>query len=175
MPEAFYVWIFPNVMLNIYMGQMQTNVVLPLAHDRTRVVFEWFATAPPADPATDERWSRLVAFSDEIQDEDIEICEIVQRNLRSRIYDRGRSSAKRENGAHHFSFAASRVSDLTPGRARSIFRRVGPHDPSVAAVPRQRVSDRLVRMAWVATLPATACRNLGDAQPTLVHGLNRIP
>ncbi|OYV69309.1 MAG: (2Fe-2S)-binding protein, partial [Gemmatimonadetes bacterium 21-71-4] len=43
-PQAFYVWIFPNIMLNIYMGQMQTNVVVPLAHDRTRVVFEWFAT-----------------------------------------------------------------------------------------------------------------------------------
>jgi phenylpropionate dioxygenase-like ring-hydroxylating dioxygenase large terminal subunit len=101
-PEAFYVWVFPNGMLNVYMGQMQTNVVLPLSHDRTRVVFEWFAADPPADPATDERWTRLVAFSDEIQDEDIEICETVQRNLRSRIYDRGRYSAKRENGVHHF-------------------------------------------------------------------------
>jgi phenylpropionate dioxygenase-like ring-hydroxylating dioxygenase large terminal subunit len=101
-PEAFYVWIFPNIMLNIYLGQMQTNVVLPLAHDRTKVVFEWYAAAPPADPATDERWRRLVAFSDEIQDEDIAICETVQRNLRSRVYDRGRYSAKRENGVHHF-------------------------------------------------------------------------
>ncbi|MHB1863951.1 MAG: aromatic ring-hydroxylating oxygenase subunit alpha [Gemmatimonadaceae bacterium] len=101
-PQAFYVWIFPNIMLNIYMGQMQTNVVVPLAHDRTRVVFEWFAANPPADPSADERWSRLVAFSDEIQDEDIAICETVQRNLRSRVYDRGRYSARRENGVHHF-------------------------------------------------------------------------
>jgi choline monooxygenase len=101
-PAAYYVWLFPNTMLNIYMGQMQTNVVLPLSHDRTRVVFEWFATEPPADPATDPQWSRLVAFSDEIQVEDIEICEAVQRNLRSRVYDRGRYSAARENGVHHF-------------------------------------------------------------------------
>ncbi|MDB4906712.1 MAG: Aromatic-ring-hydroxylating dioxygenase, alpha subunit [Gemmatimonadetes bacterium] len=100
--EALYVWLFPNVMLNIYMGQMQTNVVIPIAHDRTRVVFEWYATEPPADPATDPAWSRLVAFSDEIQAEDIEICEAVQRNLRSRVYDRGRYSAARENGVHHF-------------------------------------------------------------------------
>jgi phenylpropionate dioxygenase-like ring-hydroxylating dioxygenase large terminal subunit len=35
-------------------------------------------------------------------EEDIEICEIVQRNLRSRIYDRGRYSAAREKGVHHF-------------------------------------------------------------------------
>jgi choline monooxygenase len=99
-PEAVYVWLFPNVMLNVYMGQMQTNVVLPLSHDRTRVVFEWYATEPPA--GDDPSWTKLLAFSDEIQDEDIEICEAVQRNLRSRVYDRGRYSAKRENGVHHF-------------------------------------------------------------------------
>ncbi len=100
--EAVYGWVFPNIMLNVYMGQMQTNVVLPLSHDRTVVVFEWFAMHPPADAASDAEWSKLVAFSDEIQDEDVEICESVQRNLRSRVYDRGRYSAKREVGVHHF-------------------------------------------------------------------------
>ena len=39
-PEAVYVWLFPNVMLNVYLGQMQTNQVLPLSHDRTRVTFD---------------------------------------------------------------------------------------------------------------------------------------
>jgi choline monooxygenase len=100
--EALYVWLFPNVMFNVYMGQMQTNVVLPLSHDRTRVVFEWYADELPADPAADARWSRLIEFAGKIQDEDVEICEIVQRNLRSRVYDRGRYSAARENGVHHF-------------------------------------------------------------------------
>jgi choline monooxygenase len=100
--EALYVWLFPNVMLNVFMGQMQTNAVLPLSHDRTRVAFEWYAAEPPADPATDPRWSRLIEFAEEIQAEDVEICEVVQRNLRSRVYDRGRYSAARENGVHHF-------------------------------------------------------------------------
>jgi len=100
--EAVYVWLFPNAMLNVYMGQMQTNVVIPVGHDRCRVEFEWYAMHPPANAATDPDWTKLLAFSDEIQDEDIEICEAVQRNLRSRIYDRGRYSAKRENGVHHF-------------------------------------------------------------------------
>jgi len=66
------------------------------------VVFEWYAVDPPADASADPTWTRLVAFSDEIQDEDIGICEVVQRNLRSRSYDRGRYSAARENGVHHF-------------------------------------------------------------------------
>ena len=100
--EAVYVWMFPNVMLNVYLGQMQTNVVIPLAHDRTRVVFDWYASTPPADDTAMAAWTRLMAFSDEIQREDIDICEAVQRNLRSRVYDRGRYSAKRENGVHHF-------------------------------------------------------------------------
>ena len=101
-PEALYVWLFPNVMLNIYLGQMQTNVVTPLGHDRCRVTFDWYASTPPGELASSEEWTKLMAFSDEIQQEDIEICEAVQRNLRSRVYDRGRYSAARENGVHHF-------------------------------------------------------------------------
>jgi choline monooxygenase len=101
-PEAVYVWMFPNTMLNVYLGQMQTNVVIPLGHDRCRVVFDWYAINPPANAATDPEWVKLMAFSAEVQDEDIEICEVVQRNLRSRIYDRGRYSAAHENGVHHF-------------------------------------------------------------------------
>ncbi len=100
--DAQYYWLFPNVMLNIYQGQMQTNVVIPRGVDQCEVVFEWYAVDPPADAAADPTWTRLIAFSDEIQDEDIGICEVVQRNLRSRSYDRGRYSATRENGVHHF-------------------------------------------------------------------------
>jgi choline monooxygenase len=100
--DAQYYWLFPNVMLNVYLGQMQTNVILPLGHERTLTIFEWYSAEPPADAATDAGWTKLLAFSDEIQAEDIEICEAVQRNLRSRVYDRGRYSAKRENGVHHF-------------------------------------------------------------------------
>lgn len=100
--DAQYYWVFPNTMLNFYPGQLQTNVVLPEAQDRTRVIFEWFAADPPADPATDATWSSAIAFADEVQTEDVEICELVQRNLRSRVYDRGRYSVKRENGVHHF-------------------------------------------------------------------------
>jgi choline monooxygenase len=81
---------------------MQTNAVIPRGPDRCEVVFEWFAKDPPADAANDPAWTRLVAFSDEIQVEDNEICERVQKNLRSRSYDRGRYSPSRENGVHHF-------------------------------------------------------------------------
>jgi choline monooxygenase len=100
--QAQYYWLFPNIMLNVYLGQMQTNVILPLGVDRTLTIFEWYSTTPPANVELDDTWTRLLKFSDEIQVEDIEICEAVQKNLRSRVYDRGRYSVKRENGVHHF-------------------------------------------------------------------------
>jgi choline monooxygenase len=100
--EAEYYWAFPNLMLNIYQGMLQTNVVVPLSADRTNVVFEWYAAEPPADAATDEKWQRLVEMSVLLQDQDAAICATVQRNLRSRGARRGRYAPKRENGVHHF-------------------------------------------------------------------------
>ena len=46
---------------------------------------------------------QTIAFCDEIQQEDIVICEQVQRGLRSRVVrHRPLLSAKRENGVYHF-------------------------------------------------------------------------
>ena len=42
------------------------------------------------------------AFSDEVQDEDIRICESVQQGLASGLYDAGRLCPKRESGVWHF-------------------------------------------------------------------------
>ena len=99
--KAFYYWLFPNFMLNIYLGMLQINVIVPISHDRTLTIFEWYFT----DPGTPETWNNLqssIDFSDEIQKEDIEICEYVARNLQTGIYDQGRYCVKRENGVHHF-------------------------------------------------------------------------
>jgi choline monooxygenase len=43
-----------------------------------------------------------VEFSDQIQIEDVAICETVQKNLHSRSYERGRYSVKQEKGVHAF-------------------------------------------------------------------------
>ena len=39
---AYYWWVFPNFMMNIYQGVMDTNLVLPLSPDRCRVIFEFY-------------------------------------------------------------------------------------------------------------------------------------
>jgi choline monooxygenase len=94
-----YFWIFPNWMLNCYPDNVSLNVVLPLAPDRSVVVFEWYLAE---DLIGSETARRAVAFSDEIQAEDAAICETVQKNLASRSYSQGRYSAKREKGVHSF-------------------------------------------------------------------------
>jgi choline monooxygenase len=99
--EALYFWIFPNLMLNIYPDNISTNVIVPLAQEKTLTIFEWFFQ-DVASQKSRERIQRAVAFSDEVQQEDIGLCEHVQRGLRSSTYDRGRYSVKRENGVHHF-------------------------------------------------------------------------
>lgn len=100
-PAALYLWVFPNLMLNVYADNYSTNLVLPLGPERTLAVFEWYFRDPDT-PETRERVARTVALSDEVQLEDMRICEAVQAGLRSRTYTRGRYSVRRENGVHHF-------------------------------------------------------------------------
>ena len=89
-------------MLNIYEGQLQSNVVIPLDAANTLVRFEWFAYEPLPDPQTNERWIELARFSEEVQAEDAQICEAVQFNLHSRAYRSGPYSPKRESGVRLF-------------------------------------------------------------------------
>jgi choline monooxygenase len=101
LPDALYFWVFPNLMLNIYPDNIQTNVIVPLSHEKTLTIFEWFFLDTGTEKVR-ERIRKTIAFSDEVQKEDVNLCEHVQRGLRSSTYDRGRYSVKRENGVHHF-------------------------------------------------------------------------
>jgi choline monooxygenase len=99
--EALYFWIFPNLMINIYPDNVSSNLIVPLSQEKTLTVFEWFFHDIASEKVR-ERIHKAVKFSDEVQQEDIGLCESVQRGLRSSTYDRGRYSVKRENGVHHF-------------------------------------------------------------------------
>jgi choline monooxygenase len=94
-----YFWIFPNWMLNCYPDNVSLNIVLPVEPERTLAIFEWYL--PEKDHASPAA-KASVEFSDQIQIEDMAICEAVQKNLRSRSYSRGRFSVKQEKGVHAF-------------------------------------------------------------------------
>jgi choline monooxygenase len=98
--RALYYWIYPNFMINWYEGVMDTNLVLPRGVDRTELIFDYYFT----DVSEKAREYNLasIAVSERIQNEDVAICESVQRGLSSRAYSSGRLSVRREAGEHLF-------------------------------------------------------------------------
>ena len=98
--RAWYFWLYPNFMINVYEGVMDTNLVLPMGPDKCRVVFDFFFA--DVSPEREEQNAASVETSDRVQEEDVGICESVQRGLASRAYGAGRLSVRREAGEHLF-------------------------------------------------------------------------
>jgi len=98
--RAWYFWLYPNFMINLYQGVMDTNLVLRVGPDKCRVIFDFYFA--DVSPERDEHNAASVATSDKVQDEDVAICESVQKGLASRAYGAGRLSVKREAGEHLF-------------------------------------------------------------------------
>jgi choline monooxygenase len=98
--SAHYLWIYPGFMLNWYEGYMDTNLVIPLGPDRMRVIFDFYFSDRAG--SSEEERRRSIAVAERIQEEDKTICESVQRGLRSRAYEAGRLSVRREAGEHLF-------------------------------------------------------------------------
>jgi choline monooxygenase len=93
---AYYFWLFPNLMVNVYPWGVSVNVVKPMAPDRTKVTFLPYVW----DPSRRDRGAG--AHLDRVEREDEAVVEGVQKGVRSRLYARGRYSPARESGVHHF-------------------------------------------------------------------------
>ncbi len=93
---AYYYWMFPNTMINVYPWGISLNIILPQAIDRTIVRYRTFVW--------DESKYNTGAGSslDTVEAEDDDVVEYQQKGMQSRIYDRGRYSPIREQGVHHF-------------------------------------------------------------------------
>ena len=98
--HAFYLWVYPNFIINAYSGVMDTNLVLPLGVDKCAVIFDYYFSDISSAAAQQHRDS--IAVSEKVQDEDMAICDSVQRGLASRAYVAGRLSLRREAGEHLF-------------------------------------------------------------------------
>jgi choline monooxygenase len=98
--RAWYFWQYPNLMINCYEGYMDTNLVIPIDTDHCRVIFDfYFADVSEKCRAYNEQ---SVNVGNRVQEEDLGICEDVQRGLKSRAYQAGRLSVRREAGEHLF-------------------------------------------------------------------------
>jgi len=98
--RAWYFWQYPNLMINCYEGYMDTNLVLPLDVDHCRVIFDFYFG--DTSESRREYNEQSVAVGARVQDEDLGICEAVQRGVKSRAYGAGRLSVRREAGEHLF-------------------------------------------------------------------------
>ena len=98
--RAWYFWQYPNLMINCYQGYMDTNLVIPVDVDHCRVIFDFYFD--DVSEARREYNQQSVAVGARVQDEDLGICEDVQRGLKSRAYGAGRLSVRREAGEQLF-------------------------------------------------------------------------
>jgi len=118
--RAWYFWLHPNFMFNCYEGYLDTNLVIPIDVDHCRVIFDfYFSDISESARAYNEQ---SVAVGNRVQDEDLGICEAVQRGLKSRAYRSGRLSARREAGEQlfHRLLAADLRSGLDTSDRRSL-------------------------------------------------------
>jgi choline monooxygenase len=93
---GYYWWIFPNMMFNFYPWGLSINVIKPLTPSQTKVSFLSYVW--------DENKLRQGAGANlhQVEMEDEDVVQQVQKGIRSRFYQFGRYSAKMEKGTHHF-------------------------------------------------------------------------
>jgi choline monooxygenase len=93
---AFYFWLFPNLMLNVYPWGLSLNVVEPISPTRTRVRFHvWLHDRT-------KHGSGAGSGLDQVELEDERAVEMVQKGMAARLFPRGRYAPVAESGTHHF-------------------------------------------------------------------------
>jgi carnitine monooxygenase subunit len=95
---GFYAFLWPNFTLNIYpgSGNVSLNLFLPIDTNRTIAIYEYcFADAVP-----EKEIGEFTRFIDQVQEEDVVLCESVQRGLKSGFFDRGRLMRSERMLAH---------------------------------------------------------------------------
>jgi choline monooxygenase len=97
--EALYYWIHPNFMLNRYGNIMDCNWAIPLGPEKCVTVFDYYFDLEKCDQKFIDA---SIKASEQVQKEDVQICETVQKGLRSSAYRAGRYAPQLETGAFLF-------------------------------------------------------------------------
>lgn len=98
--DGFFAYLWPNFTLNLYPGpgSLSLNLFLPLAVDKTLAIFDYLF-----DDAVSQADQQLFdQFIDQVQREDIVLCESVQRGLSSGYFEQGKLMLHHEKGLRHF-------------------------------------------------------------------------
>lgn len=94
----FY-WLWPNMMVTIYPGSGNMTVIqmIPIDHETTMGVYHVFFR----DENLTQEEKDLLAFMEQVRNEDIELVELAQAGFRSRAFKKGIFSPT-ENGVAQF-------------------------------------------------------------------------
>ncbi|MAV59034.1 MAG: choline monooxygenase [Candidatus Marinimicrobia bacterium] len=93
---AYYYWIFPNLMINIYEWGVSINIVEPLSINRTKINFLSYPFKGRTQPVNTS------SSLDNVEMEDQNVVLNVQKGIESNAYKGGRYSPDHEKGLHYF-------------------------------------------------------------------------
>jgi len=93
---AYYYWLFPNLMLNIYPWGISINLVCPEGISKTKILFRSYVFDKS------KLNSGASGDLDKVEMEDEEVVQSVQKGINSAFYNTGRFSPTKEKGVHHF-------------------------------------------------------------------------
>ena len=94
--DGLWVWLWPNLGINIYGQGVMLERMSPVGHDRTRLDYIYLM------PAGETVAAETLAMSDQVVAEDIWIVERVQENLNAGVYETGRLSPRHEGAVAAF-------------------------------------------------------------------------
>ncbi|WP_306252734.1 aromatic ring-hydroxylating dioxygenase subunit alpha [Parvularcula sp. IMCC14364] len=94
---GFWGWVFPLLGINVYQHGVMMERISPVGPDRTRLDYLYFF-----DPARRDELEAMLKLSDAVTAEDVWICERVQKNLTSGVYEPGPLSPRHEGAVRWF-------------------------------------------------------------------------
>ncbi len=96
--EALYAWLHPNFMINRYGPIMDTNWIVPVGQDKCLTIFDYYFLPTTSDDFV----AASIKASEQVQIEDVAICESVQKGMRSSGFVDGRYAPTLETGEYIF-------------------------------------------------------------------------
>ncbi|KNA06006.1 hypothetical protein SOVF_185060 [Spinacia oleracea] len=98
--QAFYAFAYPNFAVERYGPWMTTMHIHPLGPRKCKLVVDYYIENSMLDDK--DYIEKGIAINDNVQREDVVLCESVQRGLETPAYRSGRYVMPIEKGIHHF-------------------------------------------------------------------------
>ncbi len=99
--KGFWIYKFPGLLLHFSEVAFNMESVIPTGPDRVRLV-RWFWCAEELARQRGTSAREAIESAEQVMGEDLEICELVQRNLEAGVYETGRLSPTHEVGTIYF-------------------------------------------------------------------------